>query len=92
MRHTIVFHAEMVGDIMYYHQAMRQPDSDEFTKAVVKDLNGYVDNDTWKIIPQVPKDHDVVPSVWSMRRKRDIATNEITKYKAHLNLRGGKQT
>ena len=36
MRHPIAFHAEMMGDIMYFHQAMRQADADEFVKAVVK--------------------------------------------------------
>ena len=27
MRHPIAFHAEMMGDIMYYHQAMQQDDA-----------------------------------------------------------------
>ena len=27
-----------------------------------------------------------------MRRKRNLVTNEITKYKARLNVHGGKQT
>ena len=44
MSHPIAFHAEMVGDIMYYHQAMRQDDAVEFEKAVVKEINGHVDN------------------------------------------------
>lgn len=26
MRNSIVFHPEMMGDIMYFHQAIRQPD------------------------------------------------------------------
>jgi hypothetical protein len=30
MRHPIAFHAEMMGDIMYFHQAMKQPDAKEF--------------------------------------------------------------
>jgi Reverse transcriptase (RNA-dependent DNA polymerase) len=33
----------------------------------------------------------ILPSVWAMRRKRDIATNQIYKWKARLNLHGGKQ-
>ena len=39
----------------------------------------------------IGKDINVLPSVWSMRLKRDITTNEIKKYKARLNLHGRKQ-
>ncbi|KAL7530988.1 hypothetical protein ACHAWF_008366 [Thalassiosira exigua] len=94
MSHPIAFHAEMVGDIMYYHQAMRQDDAAEFEKAVVKEINGHVDNGHWQLIrkSEIPDGHSTVPSVWSMRRKRDLTTNEIKKYKARLNVHGGKQT
>ena len=93
MRHPIAFHAEMMGDIMYLQQALRQPDASQFVDAVIQEVNGHVDNKHWTLIKrsEVPKDADVVPSVWSMRRKRDITTNEIKKYKARLNLHGGKQ-
>ena len=94
MRHPIAFHAEMCGDIMYYHQAMRQDDADEFKKAVEKEVNGHVENGHWKLIKrsEIPEGHETIPSVWSMRRKRDLTTNEIKKYKARLNVHGGKQT
>ncbi len=39
----------------------------------------------------VPKEVQVVPSVWAMRRKRDFTTNKAIKHKARLNLHGGKQ-
>ncbi len=45
MRHPIAFLAEMMGDIMYLHQVLRQPDSREFVEAVIKEVNGHVDND-----------------------------------------------
>merc|ERR1712086_223710 len=94
MRHPIAFHAEMMGDIMYYHQAIKQDDAGEFEKAIVKEVNGHVDCNNWTLIKrhEVPKDQDVLPSVWAMRRKRNLTTNEITKYKARLNIHGGKQT
>lgn len=94
MRHPIAFMAEMVGDIMYYHQAIRQPDAVKFEEAIIKEVNGHVDNESWVLIPreEVPPGQEVVPSVWSMRRKRDLTTGEVTKYKARLNLHGGKQT
>jgi len=93
MADPIAFHAEMMGDIMYLHQALRQPDAAEFVKAVVKEVNGHVENHNWELVrrDQVPADIEVVPSVWALRRKRNLITNEITKYKARLNLHGGKQ-
>jgi hypothetical protein len=39
----------------------------------------------------MPDDAQIVPSVWSIRRKGDLTTNKITKHKACLNLHGGKQ-
>ncbi|KAL7523209.1 hypothetical protein ACHAWF_000425, partial [Thalassiosira exigua] len=94
MSHPIAFHAEMVGDSIYYHQAIRQDDAAEFEKAVVKEINGHVDNGHWQIIrkSEIPDGHSTVPSIWSMRRKCDLITNEIKKYKACLNVHGDKQT
>ena len=93
MRNPIAFHAEMMGDIMYLHQALRQPDAKEFVTAVVKEINGHVENENWELVPRdtVPEDAQIVPSVWSMRRKRDLTTNDIKSHKARLNLHGGKQ-
>ena len=93
MRQPISFHAEMMGDIMYFNQAMKQHDSEDFVKAVVKEVDGHVKAKHWKVLKrsQVPKGVDTLPSVWSMRRKRNLTTNEVTKHKARLNLHGGKQ-
>ena len=93
MRHPIAFHAEMMGDIMHLHQALKQPDAPEFVKAVVKEMNDHIEAKHWQVVKrsEVPPDQDVIPAVWAMRRKRDITTNEITKYKARLNINGGKQ-
>ncbi len=43
MRNPIAFHAEMMGDILYLQQALRQPDAKEFVQAVIKEVNGHVD-------------------------------------------------
>ena len=43
------------------------------------------------IKPAVPKGHKIMPSVWSMKRKRKIATREIYKWKARLNIDGSNQ-
>jgi hypothetical protein len=34
---------------------------------------------------------DVIPLVWAMHQKKNLTTNEITKYKSQLNLHRGKQ-
>eukprot|EP00956_Cyclotella_meneghiniana_P030555 scaffold77192_cov37-Cyclotella_meneghiniana.AAC.9 len=77
MRNPIAFHAEMMGDIMYFHQAsIRQPDAAEFVNAVVKEINGHIDNNRWQLVKrsEVPEGIDVIPS-----------------HKARLNIHGGKQ-
>ncbi len=38
----IAFLAEMMGDVMYLHQALRQPDAREFMEAVIKEVNGHI--------------------------------------------------
>ena len=90
MWNQITFHAEMMGDIMNYNRALQEPDAKQFAYAVVKEVNGHVDNKRWRLIKQedVPKDAQVVPSVWSMQRKRDLITSKVTKHKARLNLHG----
>jgi hypothetical protein len=62
-------------------------------EAVIKEVNGHVDNDHWKLIPctEVPEGTEVVSSVWAMQRKQHLTTGKVTKHKARLNLHGGKQ-
>ena len=40
---------------------------------------------------QVPEGAQIFPSVWAMRRKRKIKTQEVYKWKARLNFDGSKQ-
>jgi hypothetical protein len=49
MQNPIVFHAEMMGDILYLQQALRQRDAKEFVQAVVKEVNGHVDCKNWSL-------------------------------------------
>jgi hypothetical protein len=44
MPHPITFLAEMMGDIIYVHQALLQPDARDFMEAVIKEGNGHIDN------------------------------------------------
>ena len=61
---------------------------------MMEKVNNHVDKKHWEIIPhrEVPSNIKVIPSVWAMRRKRHIGTNEIYKWKARLNYDGSKQT
>jgi hypothetical protein len=93
MQNPIAFHAEMMGNILYLQQALRQPDAKEFVQAVIKEVNGHVDCNNWTLKKrrEVPEDVQIIPSVWLMQCKRDLTTNEIKSHKPRLNLHGRKQ-
>jgi hypothetical protein len=82
MQNPIVFNAEMMSDNMYYNQALQQPDAKQFANALVKELNGHVDNKHWILVKQedVPSNTQVVPSVWEMRHKGDLTMNKVIKH------------
>jgi hypothetical protein len=89
----IAFKATADPDVMYLHEAMRESDADKFKEAMKKEVGDHTDNGHWKIVEKasVPKGVKILPVVWAMRRKRRIATREIYKYKARLNIGGHKQ-
>ncbi len=68
MRNPIAFHTEMMGDIMYLQQALKQPNAKESVQAVIKEVNGHVDSNNWTLQKQsnIPEDFQIVPSVWSL--------------------------
>jgi hypothetical protein len=37
----------MMGDNMYYDQALQQPDAKQVANAIVKEVNGHVDSKHW---------------------------------------------
>ena len=78
---------------MYYHQAMNQDDAPQFVNAIISEINDHIQRKHWKLIPRetVPQDQKILPSVWSMKRKRDIKTQRVYKWKARLNIHDGKQ-
>jgi len=93
MQDPVALLSEMLGDTMYFHQAMQQDDSASFVEAVITEVNGHVDNHHWELIKveDVPKDAEILDSVWAMKRKRNLVTNQITEYKERLNIHGGQQ-
>ena len=94
MKDPLAFLASQQQDTMYYHQALKEPDRDEFIKAIVKEVNDHTERKHWELIPQeqVPKGERIVQSIWSMKRKRDIKTRKVYKHKARLTVHGGQQT
>jgi hypothetical protein len=89
----IAFLAKADEDTMYFHQAMKAPDKKELVKALVKEMNDHVVAKNWELVPRedVPEGVRVLDSVWAMKRKRDILTRKVLKYKARLNVHGGQQ-
>jgi hypothetical protein len=93
MQNPIAFHAEMMGDILYLQQVLRQHDAKEFVQAVVKEVNRHMNCKNWtlKKRSKVSEDVQIMPSVRSMQCKRDLTMNKIKSHKARLNLHGRKQ-
>jgi Reverse transcriptase (RNA-dependent DNA polymerase)/GAG-pre-integrase domain len=93
-RGWVAYAASKDPDTMYLHQAMQQPDKDQFLEAMVKEVEGQMSNGNFAIvhIDEVPQGATILPAVWAMRRKRRIGTGEIYKWKARLNIDGSKQT
>jgi hypothetical protein len=52
MRNPIAFHAEIMGDIMYLQQALKQPNAKEFVQVVIKEVNGHVNSNNWMLQKQ----------------------------------------
>ena len=44
MRNPGACHAEMMSDIMYYHQAIKPPDEGVFVKAIVNEVEAHIKN------------------------------------------------
>lgn len=93
MADPIAFAASSDPDTMYLHEAMKQPDREKFIDAMVKEVNTHTERGHWEVISRssVPDGTDILPAVWAMKRKRKILTREVYKWKARLNVHGGKQ-
>ena len=77
---------------MYFHEAMREPDREQFKEAMVKEMNAQLTSKTLELLhkSQVPQGATILPAVWQMKRKRRIHTREIYKWKARLNIDGSR--
>ena len=79
------------NDTYHFHDAMRQPDREEFIKAMVKELKDHHENKHWKLVKRSSiGDAKTVKAIWAFKRKRR-PDGSILKYKARLNAHGGMQ-
>ncbi len=87
-----VYKSSVDPDTLYHHEAMREPDRKEFKRAMQKEIDDRIKGKNFSIVHKstVPKGATVLPAVWQLRRKRDIRTREIKKYKARLNIDGSR--
>lgn len=88
----IAFKATNDPDTLYMHEALKAPDANEFKKAMVKEVVDQTQRKHWRVMlkKDVPQGETILPAVWSMKRKRRIATREVYKWKSRLNLGGHK--
>jgi hypothetical protein len=86
------FKAVSDPDTLYYHEAMKEKDRTKFQEAMSKEVNDQFENGNFTVIPksEVPEGNVILPAVWQMRRKRDVKTGAIKKYKARLNIDGSR--
>jgi hypothetical protein len=79
-------------DTMYYHQARKEEDWPDFERAMQEEMDGQLEDGNYSVVlrNQVPAGKSVLPAVWAMKRKRDIRTGQVKKWKARLNIDGSK--
>ena len=72
---------------------MKVPARNDSKQEIYKEFNDHTVRKQWKIlhIDLVPEGEKVMDSVWTMKRKRNIVTSDMYKWKARLNLHGGQQ-
>jgi hypothetical protein len=52
MTDPIAFLAKRDEDTVYFHQAMKAPDRDEFVKVIVKEMNDHIVSKHWELVPR----------------------------------------
>ena len=77
-------------DTMYLHEAFKEPDIGKFIKAMTKEVEYQMNSGNFTIIHKkdIPQYATVLPAVWQIKRKRDILTRAVKKWKARLNVDG----
>jgi len=79
-------------DTMYHHQAMKQPDREKFQEAIKKECEAHYKEGNYRLVKrsELPEGATLLSSVWQMKRKRKPSPEEISKYKAKMNVDGSQ--
>jgi acid stress-induced BolA-like protein IbaG/YrbA len=87
-----VFKTTTDPDTMYLHQAMKEPDKEQFKEARLKEVKDQTENKNFSIVSRdsVLVNEPIMLTVWQMKRKQDIITRQVKKWKARLNINGSK--
>jgi hypothetical protein len=82
--HPLTFKATADPDTMYLHEALKQPDQEQFLKAMDEEIEAHHQGKHWKLVSrsEIPKGKPILPAVWAMKCKRHIDMREIYKWKA----------
>jgi hypothetical protein len=88
----LAYKAKADPDTMYLHEALKEPDREKFIEAMEKEIAQQVQRGVYSIIKKskVPQGATILPAVWALRRKRDVRTGAIKKYKARCNIDGSR--
>jgi hypothetical protein len=79
------------NDVFHFHQAMREPDRDDFIQAMVKEIKDHEDNGHWMYVKrETIGKAPTVKAIWSFKRKRR-PDGSLLKHKARLCAHGGMQ-
>jgi hypothetical protein len=89
----IAYLAHRDPDTLYLQEAMKAKDKKNFLAAMQEEIRQHDENNHWELVERSSLDPNlkVLPAVWAMKRKRRIGTREVYKWKARLNVHGGKQ-
>ena len=93
MEYPLDYLASYDPGIMYFNQAMKHPDCKDFLNTAITEVISNCKRKHWKILPraEVPKVQHILESVLAMEIKKDRIKRQVYKWKARLNIHGGKQ-
>ena len=88
MTDPISFAAKTDPHSMYYHQAIREPNCRQFINTMVDELNDHIKRGHWSLVPlsSVPPNTRILVSICTMKRKRDIISRKVYKWKARIHI------
>ena len=83
--------SEANQEILYYYEAMKAEDSDQFHKAMSKEIGSFKEKDIFEVIllKDKPIEKNLIPFIWFFKRKYN-PLGDLIKYKARLCIYGGK--